>query len=288
MTETMDPTRTTTRKAYNPEEEWFFVAEAMDAFHDNATIPTTRFQYCKDGITRIPYTNKQWLTCTGTETPPRTGMIWLRQGIHYKAKDRLIHVMPIKYYKGFEWKVVWSMVRNTLLCSKIANVGIRLEAVKDTILYYIKDFTDCPLNLVPRISNAMAFSAMILIDVLADSKAEEIGDINKKYSTSRGATDYECRNTLWKMLKSHGIGNLRTRKQQESLIDKLISMPKFDHLSATIKQSIILRLRRENLLKPSYGKPESRIDEIKQKQAAKIPLTSAERKFKFKHKDLFQ
>jgi hypothetical protein len=288
MTETMDPTRTTTRKAYNPEEEWFFVAEAMDIFHDNADEPPAQFQYDKDGITRIPYTNKQWLTCTGMETPPRTGLVWLRQGIHYRAKDRLIHVMPIKYYKGFEWKIVWCMVKNTILCSKIAGVGVRLEAIKDTIFYYIKDFTDCPLNLVPRVSNAIAFSAMIIIDAWSVKKAEDIGSIQKKYATTRGATDYECRNALWKMLKSHGIGDLRTRKQQESLIDKIIGMPKFDHLSATLKQSILLRLRREKLLKPAYGKPESRVNEIKQKQAAKIPLTSAERKYRERHRELFK
>ena len=288
MTETIDPTRTT-RKSYNPEEEWFFVAEAMDAFHDNATEPTTKFQYSKDGITRIPYTNKQWLTCTGTETPPRSGMVWLRQGRHYKAKDSLIHVMPIRYFKGYEWKIVWSMVRNTLLCKKLAGVDVRLEAIKETIFYYLKDFTDCPLNLLTRVSNAMAFSAMILIDAWADSKADEIGDLSKKYATSRGATDYECRKALRSMLKSHGIGNLRTRKQQESLIDKLLGMPKFNHLThSTIKDSLLLWLRREGLLKPAYGKPECRVEEIKQKQEAKIPLTSAERKYKFKHKDLFK
>lgn len=275
------------KKVYNPIEEWLSVAESLEVFLEEAAEPHSKFEYSPDGIKRIPYTNKQWVNYTGTETPPNAGMVWLKPGRHYRAKDRLIHIMPIKYYRGYEWRIIWCMARNTLLCKKLASVSVRLEAVKDTIAFYLKDYTDCPLSLIDRVSSAAGFVAMTFIDAYEGCTPSELAGIESKYATSRGAVDYECRQDLWNMLNNHGIGSLRTRKRQEALIDKLLALPKFSHLSKTVKPSILFRLRRNNLLKPDTDKVKDKVSDIKFKQLSNIPLTASERQYVHRHKDLF-
>jgi hypothetical protein len=280
-------TKPVLRKVYNPADEWLSVAESLEIFLEEAAEPHSRFEYKPDGIKRIPYTNKQWVNYTGTETPPNAGMVWLKPGKHYKAKDRLIHVMPIKYYRGYEWRIIWCMVRNTLLCKLLASVSVRLEAVKDTIAYYLKDYTDCPISLIERVSSAIGFTAMTVIDSHAECTASELAGIESRYATTRGAVDYECRQDLWNMLKNHGIGSLRTRKQQEALIDKILLLPKFSHLSKNIKGALLFRLRRNHLLKPNYDKIKDRVSDIKLKQLSNIPLTASDRQYVHRHKELF-
>lgn len=284
-----EPTTTnrTTRKGYDTTEEWLSVAESLEVYLEEAAQPSARYEYKPDGIKRIPFTNKQWISFTGTETPPGSGLVWLKPGNHYRAKDRLIHVIPYKYYRGFEWRIIWCMVRNTLLCKQLASVYVRLEAVKDTIAFYLKDYTDCPLNLIERVSSAIGFTAMTIIDSHSECTAEDLAGIESKYATTRGAVDYECRQDLWKMLKNHGIGSLRTRKQQEALIDKVLTLPKFAHLSNNTKTSLLFRLRRNHLLKPDTDKIKDRVSDIKLKQLSNIPLTASDRQYVHRHKDLF-
>lgn len=280
--------RNTLKKVYNPYNEWLSVAESMEELLEVTVEPKTRFQYSQNGLERIPYTNKDWIDNVGTETPPHAGFIWLKPGIHYRADDELIHMMLIKHYAGMEHRIVYGIARNTLLCKAIASIEIRMDAIKETITYYLKDYTDCPLKLIERVSSSMSFIAMILVDTYADYSAEEIKSIDSKYATSRGAVDYACRLDLWRMLKSHKINTFRTRKQQEDLIDKVLAMPKFSHLSKNVKSAILLRLRRANGLKPKCQSSEDRVAEIKQKRASRIPLTQAEHKYYQRHRDLFK
>lgn len=278
----------TAKKTYNPTTAWSDAAERLELLIDSLAEPKIKFQYEDDGVERIPYTNKQWITRTGKETQPGTGLIWLKEGSPYKAKDRLIHQKPIKYYNGFELKIVSCMYKNTLLCKALGGIGVRMSAVKDTVTYYLKDYTDCPLSVIKRIAEPLAFTAMILIDNYSGHTADELREIDVKYATSRGATDYASREALWKMLKSHGIENLPTRKQQENLIDKLLTLQKFAHLKKTTKTSIIKSLWAQGRLQPTYAKKSDRADEIKEKQAKGIPLTTADRKFKSLHRNLFK
>ena len=133
----------------------------------------------------------------------------------------------------------------------------------------------------------MAFIAKLLIDLYSEYSVEELKVVDDKYIKNRGATDYTCREDLWKMLKSHGIEKFRTRKQQEDLIDKILGIPKFGHLKKSTRKCILERLRENGGLRPSHQQKASRVSEIKQKQADGIPLTGAERKFKTLNKGLF-
>lgn len=286
MTE-IDRPSVTSQKEYDPYTEWLGLAQYLEIYLEEVQTPHTRFGYSPDGIKRIPYTNKQWISYIGTETPPHVGMVWLKPGLHYRAKDRLDHIMPIRYYRGLEWRIVWCMVKNTLLCKKLASADVKLEAIKDTIRFYLKDYTDCPIVLIDRVSDAIGFVAMIELDSRADCTVEEIGNMDSKYSTTRGAIDYACRNDLWTMLTNHGIGALRTRKQQEALIDRILTLPKFSHLHKGIKASILFRLRRNNLLKPDVDKISDRVADIQLKQLSNTPLTPADRQYIHRHKDLF-
>lgn len=287
MTEN-DNVEPTSKKTYDPRKAWTDAAERLELLIDSLAEPKIKFQYEDNGIERIPYTNKQWITKTGTETLPGTGLVWLKEGSPYKARDQLIHQKPIKYYNGFELKIAACMYKNTLLCKALCGIGVRMSAIKDTVTYYLKDYTDCPLSLINRMAEPITFTAMILIDNYAEHTAEELREIDVKYATSRGATDYASREALWKMLQSHGIEYLQTRKQQESLIDKLLTLQKFSHLKKTTKASILFNLWKHGRLQPSHERKSSRVELIKEKQKNGIPLTSAERKFKSLNRNLFK
>lgn len=277
----------TLRKVYNAEHEWLTLAQRYEIYLEEVQPPHTRFEYGTDGLKRIPITNKQWVNYTGMETPSHTGLVWLKPGKHYRAKDKLDHIINIKYYNGFEFRLIGCLVKNSLLCKKLAGVNIRLEAIKDTLHHYLKDYTDCPIHLLDRVTDAVGFAAMIELDSRANCTLEEIGSINGKYATSRGAIDYACRSDLWNMLNSRGIGSLRTRRQQEDLIDKVLSLPKFAHLKKEVKAALLFRLRRYNMLKPDTDKVKDRVADITLKKMSHIPLSDADRKYVSKHKDLF-
>lgn len=272
---------------YDPDEAWNTAADIVDAYLELAVEPNTRFTYSNDGIKKIPYTNKQWMALTGKETPPHVGLIWLKPGVFFKDKKGLIHQHLIKHFAGFAWKIVGSMTRNTLLCHKLCGLDIHINAIRDTVHYYLRNHTDCPLNLLDRVSESISFVAMIHIDRYAEYTAEELKPVNKD-RTARGAIDTDSRNAIREMLIKRGITSLRTRKQQETLIDAVLEMPNFSHLKKQTKASLILWLRNLGKLKPSHENAENRVNTIKWKQDNKIALTSAERKFKCLHKDLFK
>jgi len=268
---------------------WLGVVESLYEWVNSKPFkPRSLFEYDNHGIERIPYTNKLWINATGTETDPKVGLVWLKQGRQYRARDGLIHTMLIKYYKGFEWRMVTSMVNNTLLCKKLSNIDIRPDAVDTTLYYYLQDYTNCPKSLLKDVSGALAFIAKMLIDLYSEYSADELKVVDDKYIRNRGATDYTCREDLWNMLKSHGIERFKTRKQQEDLVDKILGMPKFSHLKKSTRKCILERLRENGGLRPTHQQKDSRVSEIKQKQASRIPLTHAERLFKSKNKELFK
>lgn len=285
-----EPTTTnrTTRKVYDPAEEWLSIVESLEVFLEEAVEPHKRFEYSDDGIDYIPFTNKQWIQLTGKETPPHTGLRWLKQGQVFKDKKGYVHQSLIKGYSAISGRIVWAMTRNTLICSKLANIPIHLSAVNNTIHYYLQKFTDCPLDLLNRVTDTLAFVTKINIDTFSDCTLDGLKTINKKERMGQGATDYTARENLRQMLIKRGIGRLQTRQQQEKLIDSVLSLDTFSHLKQETKTSILKWLWARNLLKSSHLSKTDRVSEIMWKQANKVALTTAERKFKCKFKELFK
>lgn len=285
-----EPTTTnrTTRKVYDPAEEWLSIVESLEVFLEEAVEPHKRFEYSDDGIDYIPFTNKQWIQLTGKETPPHTGLRWLKQGQVFKDKKGYVHQSLIKCYSAISGRIVWAMTRNTLICSKLANIPIHLSAVNNTIHYYLQKFTDCPLDLLNRVTDTLAFVTKINIDTFSDCTLDGLKTINKKERMGQGATDYTARENLRQMLIKRGIGRLQTRQQQEKLIDSVLSLDTFSHLKQETKTSILKWLWARNLLKSSHLSKTDRVSEIMWKQANKVALTPAERKFKCKFKELFK
>ena len=281
-------TKPVLRKVYNPAEEWTSVIESMEAFLEDAVEPHKLFEYSEDGITYIPFTNKQWIQLTGKETPPHTGLRWLKQGQIFMDKKGYIHQSLIKCFSALTGRIVWAMVRNTLLCNKLANIPIHAGAVNNTIHYYLRKFTDCPLDMLDHATDVLSFVAKIHIDMFSDCTLEEVKNVNKKDRIGQGATDYTARESLRQMLIKRGIGRLPTRHQQEKLIDSVLSLQQFAHLKKETKQSIIKWLWARNLLQSSHISKADRVSEIMWKQANKVALTPAERKFKCKYKELFK
>lgn len=285
-----EPTTTnrTTRKVYDPAEEWLSIVESLEVFLEEAVEPHKRFEYSDDGIDYIPFTNNQWIQLTGKETPPHTGLRWLKQGQVFKDKKGYVHQSLIKCYSAISGRIVWAMTRNTLICSKLANIPIHLSAVNNTIHYYLQKFTDCPLDLLNRVTDTLAFVTKINIDTFSDCTLDGLKTINKKERMGQGATDYTARENLRQMLIKRGIGRLQTRQQQEKLIDSVLSLDTFSHLKQETKTSILKWLWARNLLKSSHLSKTDRVSEIMWKQANKVALTPAERKFKCKFKELFK
>ena len=276
------------RKVYDPAEQWLSVIDTLNAFLENAIEPHELFNYSDDGITAIPITNKQWIQLTGKETPPHSGLRWLKLGNVFRDKKGYIHQSLIKCHTELPWKIIWSMARNTLTCNKLCGIPIHLSAVNNTIHFYLKSYTDCPLELLNSVTDILSLVSKVFIDVYSTSTVAGLKDINKKDRLCQGATDYNARENLRQMLIKRGIGNLKTRKQQEDLIDSVLSLEMFSHLKKETKTSIIKWLWARNLLKSKYTGKMDRITAILWKQENKIPLTPAERKFKCKHKSDFK
>lgn len=278
----------TLRKVYNAEHEWLTLVESMEVFLESAVEPHKRFEYNEDGITAIPYTNKQWVQLTGKETSPHTGLLWLKPGKVFKDRKGYVHQSLIRCCSILSGRIVWAMVRNTLLCSKMSNIPIHLSAVNNTIHYYIQNYTDCPLHLINRVTDTLSLVAKVHIDLFSDCTPDDIKTINKKDRMGQGATDYIARENLRQMLIKRGIGRLHTREQQEQLIDAVLSLDTFAHLKKETKKSILQWLWTRNLLQSSHPSKTDRVSAIKWKQANKVALTPAERKFKCKYKELFE
>lgn len=280
-------TNVSLRKVYDPAEEWLSVIESLDVFLEEAIEPHKRFEYSEEGITAIPFTNKQWIQLTGKETPPHTGLLWLKPGNIFKDRKGYVHQSLIKCYSSLAGRIVWAMTRNTLICSKLGKIPVHVSAVNNTIHYYLQKFTDCPIDLLNRVTDTLSFVSKVYIDMFSDSTLDGLKTINKKERMGKGATDYTARENLRQMLIKRGIGRLQTRTQQEKLIDSVLSLEMFSHLKKETKTSILKWLWTRNLLKSSYMSKTDRATEILWKQANKIPLSPAERKFKCMHKEAF-
>ena len=260
----------------------------MEVFLESAIEPNKKFEYSDDGIDYVPYTNKQWMQLTGTETPPHTGFLWLKPGKIFKDRKGYVHQSLIKCYSALSGRIVWAMARNTLICNKMSNIPIHLSAVNNTIHYYLQKYTDCPLHLLNRVTDTLSLVAKVNIDLCSDYTLDDIKTLNKMDRRYQGATDYIARENLRQMLIKRGIGRLHTRKQQEQLIDAVLSLDAFSHLKKEVKKNILKWLWERNLLQSSHPSKTDRVSAIKWKQENKVALTSAERKFKCKYKELFQ
>lgn len=274
-------------------EMWQFAYKMLKDFHSGMVVPTKKFAYSDNGLATIPLNRKQWIKSTlGMELPPNSGVLFL-DFPHYKAKDGLSHDKMVFCGKDGRtlWKLIWAVVRNTLMTYRLTGKGIKEKAVNTTIRGYLRCITTCPIGLRTPLAETATWVAMALIDEYSDRTVEELKKTTAnglKFKKSR-VVDLELRKLAKETLLLHGIKDCRWRDSQLMEIDELLEDPKFAKIEKVgFKKKLLEWLRVNGWLRPIHGGKETRAFEIKRKVANRIALSSSELKFRKRHPELFK
>lgn len=274
-------------------KEWEATADALERYvkstltnpDGGAVAPRTEYAYDnKNGLEEVPFTSKQWYERTNTETDGKCGLQWLMRGRHYRDADGKHRYRKLNIHteadgtETLEWDIVWSMVRNVLVTTRITGDRFRDSAVSKSVAGYLSEYTTCPKKLLTRIPHAIARIVAFHIDLYADYSVDELNKVVSSEMAKKMVFSKEARGRLKKYLKSRGIFKMRTFAEQEALIDKAIA-EKFPELSRA-KPAIIDWLWREDKLRPRrYEKLKRHVSEVLKKKADGIRLTGTERNF---------
>lgn len=286
-------------------QEWEAVADALERYvkstltkpDGGAVAPRTEYRYDnKSGLMQVPYTSTEWFNVTRMETEGKCGLQWLMRGRHYRDADGKHRYRKLNIHseadgsETLEWDIVWSMVRNVLVTTKIAGVRFRDSAVSASVAGYLSEYTACPKKLLTRLTQAIARIVAFHIDLYADYGLDELKKAISSEMAKKMAFSKESRDRLKKYLKSRGIFKMRTFAEQEALINRAIA-ERFPEL-ARAKPAIIEWLWREGKLRPRrLEKLKRHVSEVLKKRMDGISLTKNERDFlsetRKKHPELF-
>ena len=273
------------------DEKWQFAYEMLKDFHSGMAVPTKKFTYNENGLTDIPVQQTRYVDAIdGRELPPKSGVVFLNRGF-YRGKDGELHRHPIKCGTDgcTPTKLIWAVVRNTLLLQKLSGVMVREDAVGRTIRWYIGSICNCPLDLIARISEICTYIALMLIDEHSDKTPEELKKVTPKlnFNQARVVNRY-LRSKFKDLLVMHGIKRMRNREDQLGLIDALLKIPNYAQLDTpAFRKGIVEWLRVNGWLCPMVGR-QKRADKIKNMVANGIPLSGNDRKFKHDNPKLFE
>ena len=271
---------------------WEATADALERYvkstltrpDGGAVAPRTEYGYDnKSGLMQVPYTSTEWFNVTRMETDGKCGLQWLMRGRHYRDADGNHQYRKLNIHseedgtETLEWDIVWSMVRNVLVTTKITGVRFCDSAVSTSVSGYLSKYTACPKELLTRLKQTIARIAAFHIDLYADYGLAELNKSISSEMAKKMVFSKECRNKLKKYLKSRGILKMRTFSEQEALIDRAIA-EKFPELSRA-KPAIINWLKSKKALRPRrYEKLKMHVSEVLQKKRDGIRLTAADRK----------
>lgn len=274
-------------------KSWESTADALERYvkstltkpDGGAVAPRTEYGYDnKSGLMQVPYTSTEWFNVTRMEADGKCGLQWLMRGRHYRDADGKHRYRPLNIHseadgtETIEWDIVWSMVRNVLVTTKITGIRFCDSAVSTSVSGYLSEYTACPKKLLTRLTQAIARIAAFHIDLYADYGLEELNRSISSEIAKKMVFSKECRNKLKKYLKSRGILKMRTFAEQEALIDGAIA-EKFPELSRA-KTAVIEWLKEKDKLRPRrYEKLKRHVSEVLKKKADGIRLTGRERNF---------
>lgn len=273
------------------DEKWQLAYEMLKDFHSGMVSPTKKFAYSEKGLTEVPVQQTRYVDAiNGRELPPKSGVVFLNRGF-YRGKDGELHRHPIKCGTNgcTPTKLIWAVVRNTLLLQKLSGVMVREDAVGRTIRWYIGSICACPLDLIARISEVCTYIALMLIDEHSDKTPEELKKVTPRlnFSQARVVNKY-LRSKFKDLLVMHNIKCMRFREDQLGLIDSLLKTPSYSQLDTpAFRKGIVEWLRVNGWLKPIGGK-QKRADEIKNKVASGMNLSKSEMMFRNRHPKLFK
>lgn len=274
-------------------EEWESVALSLERYvkatltnpDGGAVAPRTEYAYDnKNGLEEVPFTARQWYEATHTETDGKCGLQWLKRGRHYRDNDGKHRYRKLNIHsepdgtETLEWDIVWSMVRNVLVTTRITGDRFRDSAVSKSVACYLHTYTTCPKKLLTNLPHSIARIAAYHIDLYADYSVEELNKAVSSEIAKKMVFSKESRDRLKKYLKSRGILKMRTFAEQEALIDSAIA-ERFPELSRA-KTAVVDWLKEKECLRPRrYERLKNRVSEVLKKKKDGIKLTGAERSF---------
>lgn len=274
------------------DEKWLFAYEMLKDFHSGMVVPTKKFAYSNNGLASVPVQQTRYVDAIGgKELPPKSGVIFLDRGF-YRGRDGELHRHLIKCGSNgiTTTKLIWAVVRNTLLLQKLSGVSVREDAIGRTIRWYIGEICNCPIDLIVQLSDVCTYIALLLIDEHSDKTPEELKAVTPKlnFSQSRVVNRY-LRSKFKESLISHDIQGMRYREDQIGLIDVLLKTPQYSQLDTNaFRKKLVEWMRVKGWLRPIHDGKENRAFEIKRKVANKIALSSSELKFRKRHPELFK
>lgn len=262
-----------------------YVKSTLTKPDGGAVAPRTEYGYDnKSGLMQVPYTSTEWFNVTRMEADGKCGLQWLMRGRHYRDADGKHRYRKLNIHseadgtETLEWDIVWSMVRNVLVTTKIAGARFCDSAVSTSVSGYLSEYTACPKKLLARLTQAIARIAAFHIDLYADYSLEELNRSISSEMAKKMAFSKDSRDKLKKYLKSRGIFKMRTFAEQEALIDRAIA-EKFPELSRAKTAVIDWLWRGDNLRPRRYEKLKRHVSEVLKKKMDGISLTRTERNF---------
>ena len=275
------------------DEKWLFAYEMLRDFHAGMVVPTKKFTYDNiKGNCEIPIQQRRYVKAiNGQELPPNSGVLFLDEGF-YRGPDRKWHKKNIRCGDNgcTPTKLIWAVVRNTLLLHKLSGVFVRESAVWTTIHWYLRSVSNCPLDLVQPLSEVCTWIALLLIDEHSDKTPEELNAVTPKLRFKRAmVVNRNLRCEFKDQLVLCGIEGMRFREDQTGLVDTLLKNIKFQTLDTPeFKKGILKWLREKEWLKPLHGGNENRAELIKHKKETGERLDKGEYNFIKRHPELFQ
>lgn len=275
------------------DEKWLFAYEMLKGFHAGMVVPTRKFTYDNiKGNCEIPIQQRRYVKAiNGQELPPNSGVLFLDEGF-YRGPDGEWHKKNIRCGDNgcTPTKLIWAIVRNTLLLQKLSGVFVRESAVWTTIHWYLRSISNCPLDLVQQLSEVCTWIALLLIDEHSDKTPEELKAVTPKlrFKNAR-VVNRKLRCEFKEQLVLKGIADMRFREEQTGLVDTLLKNRQFQTLDKpAFKNGILKWLRDKEWLKPLHGGNENRAELIKSKKEAGERLDKGEYNFIKRHPELFQ
>lgn len=275
------------------DEKWQFSYKMLKDFHSGMIVPTKKFTYDNiKGNCEIPIQQRRYVKAiNGQELPPNSGVLFLDEGF-YRGHDGEWHKKNIRCGDNgcTPTKLIWAIVRNTLLLQKLSGVFVRESAVWTTIHWYLRSISNCPLDLVQPLSEVCTWIALLLIDEHSDKTPEELKAVTPKlrFKNAR-VVNRKLRCEFKEQLVLKGIEGMRFREEQMGLVDTLLKNRQFQMLDTpAFKKGILKWLRENGWLKPLHGGNESRAELIKHKRETGERLDKGEYNFIKRHPELFQ
>ena len=271
--------------------------------------------FSSSGLTAIPTSNMEWARLVGYEHEGHT--LWFRiamkngaSGSMFRARFGAISLRHLARV------ITW----NAAMAIHTSGLRLHPNAARLTAMRMLKEWSSCPVDLMDRAADAveaMCHAALVSVSTIGDRSInrmgmrlleEELGGILGR----RTCTNRALRRAVCMRLVARGIGYLKTRMEQRSMLRRELSQ------EGSLKPSALRAIERllttdRGLLKMNNGvsillpytdrerrelerdmqadaalqKNLERAQGIMEKMASRQALTGAERVFRHKHRDLF-